>query len=521
MNNILRQTILFTFCLLTSDFFLQAQNLPSYMPANGLVGWWPFNGNANDESGNGNNASEIQAAPATDRFGNPGKAYDFNGANSRIICPVSNIPTGNSPSSISLWFKSRIFPFPADTSRAMLSWGSWTNNSARYIGLRGASNNQLTYAQYLNDVNVPFNYQLNEWYHIVANYANDTISIFVNGSKISTLSISGTNTSAGPVIIGSSPGLTDHFNGLIDDAAIYNRTLTQQEITALYQDGNASTSCPVLPANLQQGLKGYWPFCGNAIDESGNGNNGTVIGATLTADRFGNVSHAFAFNGNARIKTPSSSTSLDINQNLTIAFWVKHSNDAGEPPFLWRGDSQGEFDPYSFYRSGNEFIFRRDVGTGNQIETVVFPKNMAQSDTWIQLAGVFEASTNKMSIFLNGQLMASRVVSTPIQYSTSGFITQFGGVEDFPGYIGLLDDIAIWNRALQNITLDAGNLASMQGWKIKISNSLGQEVYPASLINQQQQVLDLSNWGGNGLYLLHLINPQGHITEVKKIILAP
>jgi hemolysin-activating ACP:hemolysin acyltransferase len=43
---------------------------------------------------------------------------------------------------------------------------------------------------------------------------------------------------------------------------------------------------------------------------------------------------------------------------------------------------------------------------------------------------------------------------------------------------------------------------------------------PASFIIQQQ-VLSMSSWGGNGLYLLHLINPQGHITEVKKIVLAP
>jgi hypothetical protein len=31
--------------------------VPSYVPTNGLVGWWPFNGNANDESGNGNNGT--------------------------------------------------------------------------------------------------------------------------------------------------------------------------------------------------------------------------------------------------------------------------------------------------------------------------------------------------------------------------------------------------------------------------------------------------------------------------------
>jgi hypothetical protein len=33
---------------------LKSQNLPYYLPANVLVGWWPFNGNAKDESGNGN-----------------------------------------------------------------------------------------------------------------------------------------------------------------------------------------------------------------------------------------------------------------------------------------------------------------------------------------------------------------------------------------------------------------------------------------------------------------------------------
>ena len=43
--------------------------VPSYVPTSGLVGWWPFNGNANDESGNGNNGSIFGASLTTDRFG--------------------------------------------------------------------------------------------------------------------------------------------------------------------------------------------------------------------------------------------------------------------------------------------------------------------------------------------------------------------------------------------------------------------------------------------------------------------
>jgi len=48
--------ILTTLVLLTILPALHAQ-VPSYVPTNGLVGWWPFNGNANDESGNGNNGT--------------------------------------------------------------------------------------------------------------------------------------------------------------------------------------------------------------------------------------------------------------------------------------------------------------------------------------------------------------------------------------------------------------------------------------------------------------------------------
>ncbi|MBF0574179.1 MAG: hypothetical protein HQK69_10565 [Desulfamplus sp.] len=50
-------------------------------------------------------------------------------------------------------------------------------------------------------------------------------------------------------------------------------------------------------ADLSDGLVAYYPFNGNANDESGNGNNGTVDGATMTADRNGNANSAYSFDG--------------------------------------------------------------------------------------------------------------------------------------------------------------------------------------------------------------------------------
>ena len=69
---------------------------------------------------------------------------------------------------------------------------------------------------------------------------------------------------------------------------------------------------PQALADLNDGLVAYYPFNGNANDESGNGNDGTVIGATLTADRSGNPDSAYSFNGvNDYINVPHSS-SLNI-----------------------------------------------------------------------------------------------------------------------------------------------------------------------------------------------------------------
>ncbi|MCP3693720.1 MAG: BACON domain-containing protein, partial [Planctomycetaceae bacterium] len=64
-------------------------------------------------------------------------------------------------------------------------------------------------------------------------------------------------------------------------------------------------------STLNDGLVAYYPFNGNANDESGNGNNGTVNGATLSTDRNGNAASAYDFDGFSIISVPDSD-SLDL-----------------------------------------------------------------------------------------------------------------------------------------------------------------------------------------------------------------
>ena len=64
-----KQVLLASCALVISATAANAQ-IPSYVPTDGLVGWWPFNGNANDESGNGNDGVVNGAILANDRNGN-------------------------------------------------------------------------------------------------------------------------------------------------------------------------------------------------------------------------------------------------------------------------------------------------------------------------------------------------------------------------------------------------------------------------------------------------------------------
>ena len=102
------KTKLLTLAAVACLFVATASNaqVPSYVPTNGLVGWWPFNGNANDESGNGNNGTVNGAFSTSDRFGNNYSAFNFNG--SSTISLSNTLFNGSSQVSsftISVWFR--------------------------------------------------------------------------------------------------------------------------------------------------------------------------------------------------------------------------------------------------------------------------------------------------------------------------------------------------------------------------------------------------------------------------------
>ncbi len=74
------------------------------------------------------------------------------------------------------------------------------------------------------------------------------------------------------------------------------------------------------------------------------------------------------------------------------------------------------------------------------------------------------------------------------------------------------------NPASDHLIIDNGNYATMGGFTLTIENSLGQQVF-SSLVNQQTFNLDLTTWGGNGLYFVKVIDPSSNVIDIRKVVL--
>jgi hypothetical protein len=220
--------------LTTALFAVFLTNAPAQsFITNGLVAYYPFNGNANDASGNGNNPTNIQATLCADRFGNPNSAYSFNGTNSYI--GFTNVPTTQITNwSVTAW----VMPASLDQSGIAVCMGYDDGHTGNGYSL-GVSGNQVPGGQlyaifgYIGFYPGGFTFtNTNQWYQVVMLRNSGVTTFFVNGVATSN-SITTTPFTPTSFRIGSENGVR-FFNGAINDVRIYNRALASNEVATLY-----------------------------------------------------------------------------------------------------------------------------------------------------------------------------------------------------------------------------------------------------------------------------------------------
>jgi Putative Ig domain. len=232
------------------------------IPSNGLVAYFPFNGNANDASGNLNNGIVSGASLTTDRFGVANKAYSFNGQNNFISVPNSASLLLPGSFTISLFFKYS----GAGTSGK----NYWTILNKNQTG-GGNYDPFHIFVEAINDasmkpgqIGIRFadgiigHERLFEskslvndgsWHHIA--FAYDSIAytykFYVDNNLDSTMNVGSgwhPTTNDAPLTLGNWSAYDSYFNGSLDDIRIYNRALSQSEISFLYTEGATPPNNP-------------------------------------------------------------------------------------------------------------------------------------------------------------------------------------------------------------------------------------------------------------------------------------
>lgn len=238
----MRLLIIGILLLVSTDSYSQA--VPSYVPSNGLMGWWPFNGNCIDESGNGYNGINTNALLTPDRFGIPDAAYKFNGTNSFIRIPNLNFQSGWS---VGFWMK-------ADSLRNNLQFVIGLDCFSNFptigvsstSGLCGAPINNLFLFDGVGTCNNLYyggSYTTEQYHHIVYTKNLSIYRCYINGQ------LSATHTALGPLVyitdlyFGTRCGfLSDPFGGELDDIGVWNRALDSVEVRTLFESCSKSIS---------------------------------------------------------------------------------------------------------------------------------------------------------------------------------------------------------------------------------------------------------------------------------------
>ncbi len=384
---------------------------------NGLVAHYEFNGDATDATGNGHDGTIVgSVTPTVDRFGNRNATYSFGDRDGYIdIAKPEDFEFSNN-FSISIWYKStkdvnvllgtRLEVAANKYSGYMIQTYGTHNNTWDGVNFFGALNSSTGIGTGVQG------YHDQEWHHVaVLNSDQFGTQLYVDGK----LKASDVNTD--PIFYDPSVssylnigGWADSsvFSGSMDDLRIYSRTLSYSEVQGLYSFNN--------PVDISSGLVAYYPFNGNANDESENGNDGTVNGATMTKDRFGKDNSAYSFS--STVSNIGLGNIITDFHEITISTYVKR-NDSSLGGHIISNDRAGYKDDFLLGIGGSNW----NVSATNKINLVfqsaatsthheIVSDTEVPVNTWIHVAGTL--GSDGMKLYIDGQLQ-----STTTSYAVS------------------------------------------------------------------------------------------------------
>ena len=469
--------------------------VPSYVPTNGLVGWWGFNGNANDESGNGNNGTVNGATLIADRFGNPNSAYDFDGVDDYISGAAnSSLDVSTTQTlSMSCWIKVLNFPPYNGTQTGLSRIFSLSNAEGTLVDQQYAlainSDAQIYWLAHgpsgfeNNGGNISLSIlSVSTWEHIIMTYDGNSINFYLNGllvfSKQESDSFLAANNSF--FNITSLTNLpASNFNGTIDDIGIWNRALNECEIQDLYI---AQLNSPSVDLGADQSL------CvgSNVVLDAGAGYNYYSWSNGETSQTI-SVSDAGEYTATVGDSTPvvneyslnfdglddnvlvESTPDYDNMDDFSILFWAKVTNGLSRQEYISKDVDPQPNGDWSCFIENNKLNF--EIRQGNNPTINVNSNTIITDDEWHFISITRDITNGEINIYINS-INEGLVTGTTTTVNNTQDI-RFGqhAVVNTLNLLGSMDDISIWNTVLSQAEIQnymtcppTGNEAGLVGY---------------------------------------------------------
>lgn len=463
-----RLIFLFVFVFATNLF----AQVPTYVPKNGLMGWWGFNGNANDESGNGNHGITYGPTLSSDRFGKIESAYKYFGKTDMIGTTKSLVVGYNY--SVSYWTQ-----IDSMTAAWLIVHGG--NQS-------GFSSQFDKGTRVVNPIGVLQQYTLsgqqnwlgsdtliagpNKWYHIVYGQSSNGVKLYINSKLVASNNLTTNQNLSGFWRFGgcTHSGQNSLF-GKLDDIGIWNRELTQAEITDLYIS-ECSLNILSQPKSKSSNIGGVATFHVKSNDLA------------------------------AKVRWQTKVAGLD---------WIE----------LTEGIT------YKNVNSDSLFLNNITLSNHNQLFRSIIDNDICKDTSEIVSLSVLDTCiairNDTVKIVINDTVKivindtVRKVINDTVKIAVSDTLiikTKATGIQENKYYTFLIYP----NPTNSYVIIDCGDQAEVSSYSYVITNSLGQEKVSSKFTSRYQQI-DISGIGGAGLYIISIRDGNNTVIETRKLLI--
>ncbi|GLZ00689.1 LamG-like jellyroll fold domain-containing protein [Actinoplanes sp. NBRC 103695] len=408
---------------------------------NGAVASWSLDGNLTDDAFLGDRHGTL-TGPATYGPGAVGQALRLNGAAAGATAP--NAIRTDAAFTVSAWAKldsgggaQAVVAQDFGPRSGFVLWYRPDNGGQWVFGAVRADLSATDMARSAEPA------QLGVWTHLTGVYnpaSNPQLRLYVNGVEAGSATTGGPiGNATGPVRIGHlmwNGALVDYWNGAVDEVELYDRPLSAPEVGALVRNDNVQL--------------GRWTF----DEQEGTTARNSVDGAeSFVVKEGGSLVAGGAMRGSLKLDgvTGHAATSgavVRTNRSFSVAAYVRLDQSRIATALSQDGITSSGF---VLQQRNGAWVFELTDGAGKVLATAAGPAGTVQTGQWVHLAGVFDATTRKAFLYVDGsRLGADEDNAGPFADTTGALTVGRGRTAGSPAdhWPGGIDEVRVYSRAI-------------------------------------------------------------------------